>query len=99
MLERDVEVLGDEVKVTTRFNTDAEEKENWDRAQHSDGFIRDRRGRLQGRLLADIPVQEAAMLEANRDIDWLSWRLNGDVSAFRRLLARFPHWRCSGGRF
>ncbi|MBQ7220779.1 MAG: hypothetical protein IJS28_07360 [Synergistaceae bacterium] len=66
--------------------------------QHSGkGFIRDERGSVSGRLVANIPVEEAAMLEAAYDLDYLSFSRNNDKAAFRRLLKRFPHWKCCEG--
>ncbi len=54
-------------------------------------------GKLVGRLIANIPVEEAAMLEANYDLDYLAFTRNNDKAALKRLLKRFPYWRSSGG--
>lgn len=89
---------GDDITLTNRFNTDDVERENWQGVQAGNGFIKEN-GKLQGRLLANIPVEEAAMLEANYDIDYLAFSRNNDKAALRRLLQRFPHWRCSSGGF
>ncbi len=37
------------------------------------------------------------MLEANYDLDYLAFSRNNDKAALKRLLKRFPYWRCSGG--
>ncbi|MBQ4430003.1 MAG: hypothetical protein II877_00760, partial [Synergistaceae bacterium] len=73
------------------------ERENWQQAQQGKGYIHDSKGRLAGRLIAQIPQDEAAMLETMKDLDYLSFSRNGDKNAFRRLLQRFPHWRCCEG--
>ena len=99
MVIQELEARGDELKLITHANTDEEERLNWERAQHDDGFIRDERGRPQGRVLASVPAAEAARLEAMYDLDWLAFSRNGDKAALRRLFARFPEWRCSSGRF
>ena len=72
------------------------ERENWERVQNGKGFMYEN-GHLVGREIARIPVEEAAMLEAMCDIDYLSFSRNKDKAALRRLLQRFPYWRCSGG--
>ena len=92
-----LEELGGEVRLLNHINTDDTERENWRQAQEGKGFIRDERGHVAGRLVANIPVDEAAMLEAMKDLDYLSFSRNGDKAAFRRLLARFPYWRCAEG--
>ena len=79
------------------IDTREEQRENWESVQHGKGFIRDRRGEITGRLVAQIPAEEAAMLEHVKDLDYLSFSRNGDKAAFRRLLKRFPYWRCSEG--
>ncbi len=93
---QELEERGDEIRLLNHINTDEAERENWRRVQNGKGFIRDSRGEITGRLVAQIPVEEAAMLEAQKDLDYLSW-CSGDKNAFRRLLERFPHWRCSEG--
>ena len=98
MLEgQELEERGEQVRLTNHINTDDEEKANWQSVQNGKGFIYDSRGRLSARLIANIPVEEAAMLEAQKDIDYLSFSRNRDKAALRRLLKRFPHWRCSEG--
>lgn len=92
-----LEELGEEVRLLNRINTDEEERLNWQQSQQGKGFIRDEHGNVAGRHIANIPVEEAAMLEANYDLDYLSFSRNGDKNAFRRLLQRFPHWRCAEG--
>lgn len=94
---QELEELGEEVRLLNHINTDDAERENWKQYQEGKGFIRDERGKIAGRLVAQIPVEEAAMLEAMKDIDYLSFSRNGDKAAFRRLLQRFPYWRCSEG--
>ena len=88
---------GDELTLINHINTDDAERENWKSVQEGKGFIRDSKGSVSGRLVASIPIEEAAMLDTMRDIDYLSFSLNGDKAAFRRLLKRFPHWRCCEG--
>ena len=94
---QELEVRGDELELTTHINTDDVERENWERVQTGKGFMYDSRGKLAGREIARIPVEEAAMLEAQYDLDYLSFSRNQDKNALRRLLKRFPHWRCSEG--
>ena len=94
---QELEERGDELKLTTHINTDATERENWELVQSGKGFMYDSKGQLVGREIARIPVEEAAMLEAQYDMDYLSFSRNGDKNALRRLIARFPHWRCSEG--
>lgn len=89
---------GDNVTLLNHINTDDTERENWKSVQESGkGFIRDKHGNVSARLVANIPVEEAAMLIALKDIDYLSFTMNRDKNAFRRLLKRFPHWRCCEG--
>ena len=87
---------GDEYKLENHINSDDVERENWRQVQEGKGFIREN-GKLVGRLIANIPVEEAAMLEANYDLDYLAFSRNNDKAALKRLLKRFPYWRCSGG--
>lgn len=94
---QELEERGGEITLLNHINTDDTERENWKSVQEGKGFIRDGHGNVSGRLVANIPVEEAAMLQAVKDIDYLSFSLNGDKNAFRRLLARFPHWRCCEG--
>ncbi|MBQ4431880.1 MAG: hypothetical protein II877_10280 [Synergistaceae bacterium] len=94
---QELEFRGDELELTTHINTDDVERENWRRVQAGKGFMYDSRGTLAGREIARIPAEEAAMLEAQYDIDYLSFSRNQDKNALRRLIARFPHWRCSEG--
>ena len=98
ILKQELQERGDEFKLTNYFNTDDAERENWQGVQSGNGFIKEN-GKLQGRLVANIPVEEAAMLEANYDLDYLAFSRNNDKAALRRLLQRFPHWRCSSGGF
>ena len=98
MLEQELEVRGDELRLTNTYSTDDEERANWASVQAGKGFIRDGRGEIQGRLVANIPAPDAAMLETAYDLDWMAFSRNGDKAAFRRLLGRYPHWRaCEGG--
>ena len=92
-----IEELGDRVRLLNHINTDDAERENWQQAQQGKGYIHDSKGRLAGRHIANIPVEEAVMLETQKDLDYLSFTRNGDKKAFRRLLQRFPHWRCCEG--
>lgn len=93
-----LEELGEDVRLLNHINTDDAERENWSGVQQGKGFIRDLRGNIVGRLVANIPVEEAMMLETMKDTDYLSFSRNGDKAAFRRLLKRFPYWRCCEGR-
>ena len=94
---QEIEELGESVRLLNHINTDEEERENWQSVQAGKGFIRDSRGKIAGRHVANIPIEEAMMLEAQKDIDYLSFTRNRDKAAFRRLLKRFPHWRCAEG--
>ena len=87
---------GDEITLTNHFNTDDIEKENWKKVQEGKGFIREK-GKIVAREIAQIPVEEAAMLESMYDLDYLAFSRNNDKAALRRLLARFPHWKCCSG--
>ena len=89
--------LGDDVRLINHINTDDEERINWQSVQDGKGFIRDDKNQVIGREVARIPVEEAAMLEAQCDLDYLSFSRNNDKAALRRLLKRFPYWRCSSG--
>ena len=97
IIGQELEELGDGVRLLNHINTDDAERENWRGVQRGKGFIRDGRGNISGRLVAQIPADEAAMLEAQKDLDYLSFSRKGDKAAFRRLLKRFPYWRCSEG--
>ena len=100
MITQELEKRGDELRLVSHANTDEAERENWAMAQEpGKGFIRDEGGELQGRHLARIPVEDAEYLDAVKDLDWLAYRHCMDRAAFRRLLARYPYWRCSGGNF
>lgn len=96
IVSQELQEYGDEYKLTNRLNTDDVERENWKLAQEGKGFIREN-GKLVGREIAQIPLEEAAMLEANYDLDYLAFSRNNDKAALKRLLKRFPYWRCSGG--
>ncbi len=97
ILSQEIEERGEEIRLLNHINTDEEERLNWEHVQEGKGFIRNSKGQIAGRHVANIPVEEAAMLEANYDLDYLSFTRNGDKNAFRRLLQRFPHWRCCEG--
>ena len=88
---------GDELTLLNHINTDDEERINWQSVQQGKGFIRDDKNHIIGREIARIPVDEAAMLEAQCDLDYLSFTRNNDKAAFRRLLKRFPYWKCCEG--
>ena len=96
IVKQELEILGDEFRLTNNINTDEIERENWAKVQQGNGFIREN-GKLVGREIAQIPIDEAAMLEANYDLDYLAFSRNNDRAALRRLLQRFPHWRCASG--
>ena len=97
ILGQEYEERGEEIRLLTHVNTDATERENWERVQTGKGFMYDSRGNLSGREIARIPVEEAAMLEAIHDEDYEEFRDSRDKGALRRLLLRFPHWRCAEG--
>lgn len=97
ILEQKLEERGDKIQLLNHINTDDTERENWHSVQQGKGFIKDEHGHVAGRLVANIPVEEAAMLEAQKDLDYLSFSRNGDKAAFKRLLSRFPYWRCAEG--
>ncbi len=98
MIQQELEEHGEEIRLLNHFNTDAEQKLNWQTLNEvGKGFIRDDKGQVIGREVARIPVEEAAMLEANYDLDYLCFTHNNDRAAFRRLLKRFPHWKCCEG--
>ncbi len=97
IIGQEIKECGDEIRLLNHINTDDAERENWRSVQRGKGFIRDSSGEIVGREIAAIPHEEAAMLEAQKDIDWLSFSRNGDKNALRRLLKRFPYWRCSEG--
>ena len=97
IVAQELEQHGDEYKLVNHLNTDAQEKENWQNVQQQGkGFIREN-GQIVAREVARIPVDEATMLRANYDLDYLAFSENNDKAAFRRLLKRFPHWRCASG--
>ena len=98
IIHQELREHGDEYHLKNYFDTDEVERENWKSVQEGNGFIKEN-GKLVGRLLANIPVDEAAMLEANYDLDYLAFSRNNDKAALKRLLVRFPHWRCSSGGF
>ena len=97
LVAQEFEERGDEYTLRNYFNTDDEQRMNWETAQQGKGYIYNDRQKLVGREIARIPVDEAAMLETMCDLDYLSFTRNNDKNAFRRLLARFPHWRCCEG--
>ena len=96
-MEQEIVVRGDEVVATTRYDTDDEERYNWASVQAGKGFVRDGRGNVEGRVVANIPAPDAARLEAEYDLDWMAFSRNDDRAAFRRLLGRFPYWKACGG--
>ena len=83
--------------LTNQINTDEEEEINWKQRQQGKGFIYGAKNNLKGRLIAQIPIEEAAMLEASKDIDYLLFSRNNDKNALRRLIKRYPHWQCCEG--
>ena len=97
MIRQELTERGEELQLLNHINTDEAERDNWKNLQQvGKGFIREK-GEIVGREIARIPMEEAAMLEAQYDLDYLSFSRNNDKAAFRRLLKRFPHWRCSEG--
>ena len=96
---QELDELGNDVRLINHINTDDEERINWQSVQDGKGFIRDEKNQVIGREVARIPVEEAAMLEAQCDLDYLSFSRNNDKAALRRLLKRFPYWRSSSGGF
>ena len=100
MIAQELEVNGEEFTLRNHLNTDEEEKINWSGVQEGKGFIYEKGKHFpSGRIVAQIPAEEAAMLEANYDLDYLAFSRNGDKAAFKRLLKRFPYWRCSSGGY
>lgn len=101
MLAQNLEIRGDgeEYRLVSHANTDDAERLNWETAQaNGKGFIRsERTGEINGRLVGRIPAEDAAMLKAQYDLDWLAFEINGDKAAYRRLLKRFPYWQCCEG--
>ena len=97
ILGQELTERGDEVMLRNYINTDDEERLNWESVQNGQGFIRDKNNSVIAREIARIPVEEAAMLEALCDLEYLSFTRNNDKAAFRRLLKRFPYWRCCEG--
>ena len=95
---QEFERWGDEFKLTNHINTDDIERANWRDVQGGNGFIREN-GEVVARVVARIPEDEAAMLRAQQDIDFLAFEYTSDKNALKRLLQRFPHWRCSSGGF
>ena len=97
MITQELTEHGEELQLVNHINTDEAERDNWKNLQQvGKGFIREN-GKIVGREVARIPMEEAAMLEAQYDLDYLSFSRNNDKAAFRILLKRFPHWRCSEG--
>ncbi len=98
MITQELEVNGEDFTLRNRLDTDDEERINWSGVQEGKGFIYEKGKHFpSGRLVAQIPQEEAVMLESIYDLDYLSFTRNGDKAAFRRLLKRFPYWRCSSG--
>ena len=97
LVGQEFEERGDEYTLRNHFNTDEEQRMNCEQTQQGKGYIYNDRQKLVGREIARIPVDEAAMLETMCDLDYLSFTRNNDKNAFRRLLKRFPHWRCCEG--
>lgn len=98
-MEQQLEFHGDEICLTTTYNTDEYERLNHEAMrQAGKGFIRDGRGNISARPILSIPVLDAAMLEAKFDPDWMAFRHCDDRQAMRRLLKRFPYWRAAEGR-
>ena len=98
---QELEQNGDEITLTNHINTDDAEVRNWKRVQDGKGFIYSD-GKLRGRLVAEIPEDEAAMLMTRNDqagLDFYAFSMWGDKYALQRLLKRFPHWRASSGGF
>ena len=94
---QEFEEKGGHYRLLTHIDTREEQRKNWESVKEGKGFIRDESGEITGRLVAQIPAEEAAMLEHVKDLDYLSFSRNGDKNALRRLLRRFPYWRCSEG--
>lgn len=67
------------------------------RRELGDGFIRDAKGVAQARHSFSIPMEEAAMLAAAEDADWLEFWYTDSTPALARLAARFPHWVVAEG--
>lgn len=96
MMTQELEVKGggEEIRLKCRIDTSEKQRLNWERTTGNDGFSPKR----EWRCAVSIPVEEAMRLWALKDIDWLAWNHNlDDDAAFKRLLARYPHWRCAEG--
>lgn len=95
---RDLAFRGDDVVLTTTYDTDAYEAANAATlCAAGKGFIRDGRGNISARAVMRIPMLDAAMLEAKFDPDWMAYTHCKDRQALRRLLKRFPYWRVAEG--
>ena len=97
---QDLVVRGDmdEMTLTTTYQTDDYERLNYERKKEAGkGFIRNARGKISGRCILSIPVEDAMLLRVNYDIDWLLYEETQDVNALRRLVKRFPYWRVAEG--
>ena len=89
---------GDEIRLRNFINTDDVERSNWQqRSQSTTGLTYG--NDLAAREIAQIPVDEAAMLESLCDLDYLAFSRANDKNAFKRLLKRFPHWQTYNGGF
>lgn len=90
---------GDEI-ILTKTIDDAPYQEHVKelRRANGKGMIRNGQGAAVGRRLLSIPMEEAAMLSATNDADWLEWWNTDSNASLMRLIKRFPHWvACEGG--
>ena len=85
--------------VLTKTIDDAPYQENCKKLRQAlgKGFIRNEKGVAIGRRLFSIPMEEAAMLQAQNDADWEEWWNTDNDKALMRLIKRFPHWICVEG--
>ena len=86
IVEQELEERGDELTLLNHINTDDEERINWDCAQKCTGFIRDEKNHAIARTVARIPIEEAAMLEAMCDIDYLSFSRNNTMDEAKEFI-------------
>jgi hypothetical protein len=94
----EVEIRGDDVKVSRTYRTDPYERDSHEHLKGAGkGFLPDSKGRHAARAILRIPVDDAMYLRSVHDPDWAVFEALGDRRAMRRLLARFPYWRAAEG--
>ena len=89
---------GDELVLTRSFDrADFEQNCAALRRALGDGMMRNERGAAVARRSFSIPVEEANMLLAQNDADFVEWWNTDSTPALARLIVRFPHWVCCEG--